>query len=109
MFATIRHYTPKPTTVTQDSMERLRRQLQDDFLPIVQKVEGFHCYYAVNVGGKELLTIGVFDSQKGASESTRRAAEFVKTNKLPFDVGRPEIVEGEVLTSVEAGRMVGTH
>ena len=109
MFATIRTYTPKPNSMTPAAVEQLRRQLHDQFLPIAQKIEGFHSYYAVNAGGKRLITVSVFETQKGSTESTQRAAEFVKKSPLPFDAGTPEVSEGDVLTYAEAGRMVGAH
>jgi hypothetical protein len=107
MFATIRRYTPKPNSMIKNNIEQLRKQLHDDFLPIAQKIDGFHGYYAVNVGGKQLITISLFDNQKGGPESTRRAAEFIKQNPLPFDPGQPEVSDGEVVTYAEAG--VGAH
>jgi hypothetical protein len=107
MFATIRKYTPKPNSMNKSNIEQLRKQLHDDFLPIAQKIDGFHGYYAVNVGGKQLITISLFDNQKGGAESTRRAAEFIKQNPLPFDLGQPEVSDGEVMTYAEAG--VGAH
>ncbi|MGH7526790.1 MAG: hypothetical protein ACREMX_08800 [Gemmatimonadales bacterium] len=109
MFATIRKYTPKPGSDIKAGMEQLRRQLHDDFLPIVQGIPGFHGYYALNVENRDLVTISVFESREGGTESTRRAAEFVQKNPLPFDVGRPEILEGELLTYAEAAREVGAH
>ena len=109
MFATICKYTPKPNSMTKPNVEQLRRQLHDQFLPIAQKIDGFHGYYAVNVGSKQLITISVFDTPKGGAESTRRAAEFIKQTPLPFDPGPPEVTEGDVLTFAEAGREVGAH
>ncbi|HEY8257717.1 MAG TPA: hypothetical protein VIG08_08680 [Gemmatimonadales bacterium] len=107
MFATIRTYTPKPDSMTAAKVDQLRIQLHDGFLPIAQKIHGFHGYYALNVDGKKLITISLFYNQAGAAESTRRAAEFVKQNPLPFDPGTPEVSEGEVVTYAEAG--VGAH
>ena len=110
MFATIRRYTPTPAgSMTKDAVQKLRGQLDHDFVPIVQKIDGFHGYYAIAVGEKELVTINLFETEKGATESTRRAAEFVKQNPIPFQVGKPAISEGEVLAFAEAGRMAGAH
>jgi hypothetical protein len=109
MFATIRKYTPKPNSMTKPNVEQLRHQLHDTFVPMAKRIDGFRGYYAVNVGDKHLITISLFETQKGAAESTRRAAEFVKQNPLPFDAGTPEVSEGEVVTFAEAGRLVGTH
>jgi hypothetical protein len=106
MYATIRKYTPKGK-VDQKTLDDLKHRIDDGFLPLVQDIRGFHCYYAVNVGNKELVTIGVFEDRTAAAESTRRAAEFVKKDPMKDQLGSPEIFEGEVLTSKEAA--VGAH
>ncbi len=101
MYATIRRYTPKGT-VDKKTFQDLKGRLEDGFLPLVQDIRGFHCYYAVNVGDKELVTIGVFEDKTGATESTRRAADFVKKDQLKDQLGSPEILEGDLLVSKEA-------
>lgn len=106
MYATIRRYTPK-ATVDQKTLDDLKRRIEEGFLPITQDIPGFHCYYAVNVGSKELVTISLFDDRTGAAESTRRAAEFVKKDPMKDQLGSPEILEGDLLVSKEAA--VGTH
>ena len=70
--------------------------------PSVQDIRGFHCYYAVNVGNKELVTISIFEDKTGAAESTRRAADFVKKDPMKDQLGSPEVFEGELLVSKEA-------
>jgi hypothetical protein len=39
---------------------------------------------------------------RGLGESTRRAAEFVKTLPIRDQISAPEIIEGEVLVSRES-------
>jgi hypothetical protein len=106
MYATIRRYTPKGT-VDQKSIDDLKRRIDEGFLPAIQDVRGFHCYYAVNVGNKELVTVSIFEDKTGATESTRRAADFIKKDPLKDQLGSPEILEGELLVSKEAA--VATH
>jgi hypothetical protein len=102
MYATIRRYTPKPGTVDKKAWDDLGRRIEKGFVPKVQDVRGFHCYYTINVDNKELITIGLFDDKAGATESTRRAAEFVKTDPLKDQLGAPQISEGELLVMREA-------
>jgi hypothetical protein len=106
MYVTIRKYTPKGK-VDQKTLDDLKNRKNDGFLPMVQDIRGFHSYYAVNVGDKQLVTIGVFEDRTAAAESTRRAGEFVKKDPMKDQLGSPEILEGEVLTSKEAA--VGAH
>ncbi|HEU5039689.1 MAG TPA: hypothetical protein VFT84_02640 [Gemmatimonadales bacterium] len=106
MYSTIRRYTPKGT-VNQQTIMDLKRRIEDGFLPMIQDIRGFHSYYVVNVGNKELVTIGVFEDKTGATESTRRAADFVKKDPLKDQLGSPQVLEGELIVSKEAA--VGTH
>jgi hypothetical protein len=101
MFATIRRYTPKGT-VDKKSFDDLKHRIEEGFLPLAQEIHGFHGYYAVNVGNKQLITISIFDDKAGAAESTRRAADFVKKDQLKEQLGTPEVLEGELLVSKEA-------
>jgi hypothetical protein len=107
MYATIRRYTPKPGTVDKKAFDELKQRIEKGFLPKVQDVRGFHGYYAVNVDNRELVTIGLFDDKTGASESTRRAAEFVKTDPLKDQLGTPQILEGDLIVMRESA--VGAH
>ncbi len=102
MYATIRRYTPKTGTVDLKAFNELKHRIEDGFIPIAQDIRGFHCYYAVNVGNKELVTISLFEDKTGAAESTRRAADFVKKDPLKDQLGSPEIFEGELLVLKEA-------
>ena len=106
MFATIRRYTAKGT-VDKKALDDLKRRIEDDFLPIAQDIRGFHCYYAVNVGNKQLVTISLFEDKTGATESTRRAAEFLKNEPIKEQLGTPEVLEGDLLVSKELA--VGTR
>lgn len=102
MYATIRRYTPKPGTVDRKAIDDLKQRIENGFVPTAQEIRGFHCYYVVNVGNKELVSIGIFEDKNGAVESTRRAAEFVRKDPMKDQLGTPEILEGDLLVSKEA-------
>jgi hypothetical protein len=102
MFAIIRRYTPKPGTFDKKALDDFGKRIEKGFVPKVQDVRGFHCYYAINVDNRELITIGIFDDKAGATESTRRAAEFVKTDPLKDQLPAPQVSEGELLVMREA-------
>jgi hypothetical protein len=99
MFVTLRRYSPKNGAITKASLDLLRRQIHDEFLPKAQSIPGFRGYYLVNVDNKELLTISIYDSAEGAADCTRCAAEYTLRNPLMYELGRPEVTEGAVLTS----------
>ena len=101
MYASIRRYTPKNPANTQN-VNDLKRRIEENFLPVVQDIRGFHSYGVVNAG-KDLLSINIFEDKEGAAESTRRAQEFVQRDPLKDQLGKPEIFEGEFLILKEAG------
>jgi hypothetical protein len=102
MYASIRRYTSK-TTTTKEAIDDLKHRIEEKFTPIVQEIRGFHTYGVVNVGDKELVSISIFEDRNGAAESTRRAAEFVQKDPMKDQLGKPEVLEGELLLLKEAG------
>ncbi|MGH7509708.1 MAG: hypothetical protein ACREMZ_09565 [Gemmatimonadales bacterium] len=102
MYATIRRYTPR-TGATQEAIEDLRHRIEENFLPLVQDIRGFHSYGVLKANNKELVSISVFEDRNGATESTRKAAEFVQKDPLKDQLGKPEVIEGELMVLKEAG------
>jgi hypothetical protein len=102
MFTTIRRYTFKDPTKAKDAFVDLKRRIENNFVPRLHDVPGFHCYYVVNSNDRELVTISIFETRAGTEESTRRAAEFVRQDPLKDELMAPEIIEGELLVSKEA-------
>jgi hypothetical protein len=49
-----------------------------------------------------MFTVSVFDSKESATESTVRAAKFVQQDPIKDQVGKPEVIEGEVLVHRDA-------
>src|SRR3954464_8382056 len=102
MYATIRRYSPKNGAVNKASLEVLRRQIHDEFLPILQEIPGFRGYYVVSVENREVLTLSFYDSAEASAEPGRCAAEYTLRNPLVFELGKPEVTEGRVLTAAES-------
>jgi hypothetical protein len=101
MFVTIRRYSPKNGAINKASLEVLRRQVQEDFLPVLQQIPGFRGYYVVNVDDRELITLSFCQTSEASAESARCAADYTLRNPLVFELGRPEVTHGEVLTCAE--------
>ena len=62
---------------------------------MIQGVPGFVAYYAIR-SGADGMTITICQDQSGTTESTRRAADWVRQNVLAAISSPPEIIEGEV-------------
>src|SRR4051812_121248 len=99
MYASIRTYTSAPGTGTQAVFDELRRQIEHDFVPRIQEINGFHAYFAVRGDRDRMTTISIFETEEGAAESARRAAEFARSDSLPMQLGTPDIVQGSVFVA----------
>ncbi len=91
MYTAVRHYSIK-----SGSFGEIKQRI-DGFVDIVSKVSGFVGYYFVNSGNNTVVTVSIFESQAGADESTRAAAEWVKANLAGFMEGPPTVMAGEVV------------
>jgi hypothetical protein len=107
MFVTIRRYSPKNGAVNKASMELLRRQIQDQFLPVIQQIPGFKAYYVLNVADREVLTLTFCQSEEGTAEANRCASDYTMRNPLVYELGQPDVTESQVLTSVESPEAAG--
>ena len=107
MYATIRRYTLRDASRSQDTIASFKQRIEESFVPKIQDIQGFHCYYVVNANDRELVSISIFETAAGAQESTKRAADFVRADPAKDQLSSPDVVEGEVLFSKEAA--VGAH
>ena len=101
MFVTIRRYSPKNGALNKASLDLLRRQFQDLFLPIVQAVPGFRAYYVLNVNDQEVIMLNFCDTEHAAGECSRCLADYTMRNPLVYELGRPEVTESQVLARCE--------
>jgi hypothetical protein len=92
MYASIRKYK------SSDVAETVKR-VHEGFVPIISKAPGFVAYYVVDGGGGSLASVSLFETQGGAEESNRMAADWVKANLASLMAGPPEITAGEVEVS----------
>jgi hypothetical protein len=88
-------------------LELLRRQLHDEFLPLARKIPGFSGYYVLNVSDRELVTLSFCQTREASLEASRCSADYTLRNPLVFELGRPEVTEGEVLTFAEGPNDAG--
>jgi hypothetical protein len=100
MYTTIRRYT-----IEREKMSQLMRDIRQNFLPLISQVPGFLAYDAVDAGDR-LVTVSMFETKEGATESTRRTAQYVKGQKA-FQLADVEITEGEVTVHKAAERGIG--
>ena len=78
------------------SVAEIIRRNKDEFMPIIKQVPGFMSYNVVDAGNGTMVAISTFQDKSGAEESTRRAADWVKTIKQLVP-NPPQVTEGEVV------------
>jgi len=91
MYAVVRTYSGQGGA----ELFELLGQREQDVRGIMTGVEGFVSYVAVRTGDGG-VAVTVCDDKAGADESSRRAAEWVKTN-LSVPVDPPAITAGEAV------------
>ncbi len=92
MHANIRRYVVHP-----GAMEKIAKQINDDFLPILRGIPGFVAYYAVDAGHGIGMSITIFEDQAGAERSAAEAKEYIRENMASLFPNQPENMDGEVL------------
>jgi len=102
MFVTIRRYSPKNGAVNKASLDLLKRQIEEQFLPVIKAVPGFHAYYVLSVANREVITLSFCRTEEGLAESNRFASEYTSRNPLVYELGQPEVTECRVLTLAQS-------
>jgi hypothetical protein len=102
MYATIRRYSTK-SAVSRQAIDDFKRRIEENFVPKLGDIRGFHSYGVLTSGDRELVSITLCEDRQGTTESTRRAAEFVQKDPMRDQFGQPEVIEGELLILRESG------
>ena len=97
------HATFRRISVTPGSAEEVGRLIEQEYLPLIADVPGFHTYTLVALGDDEVTSIGVFDSAESAAEANERARTWVAERLAPFVASPLEARDGAVLVSHRAG------
>jgi hypothetical protein len=90
MYAVVRVY--RGASALFDELARR----EQDVRSVISGVPGFTAYYLVRSGDSG-ASITICQDQAGTSESSRRAAEWVRQNVPDAARTPPEITEGEVM------------
>ncbi|WP_037669867.1 hypothetical protein [Streptomyces griseus] len=76
------------------------RRVNDGFVPLIREVPGLVAYYWVDAGNGVMVSTSVFESEAGAEESIRRAADFVRDNLAELLPNPPQVMSGQVVASL---------
>jgi hypothetical protein len=94
MFATIRRYE----AIDQARTSELVKRADETLVPSLSELPGFSGYYLIEAGNGVMSSIGLFDTEAHADESTRLASNWVRDQKLETALPNPpKITSGEVV------------
>jgi hypothetical protein len=94
MHATIRRYEG----IDQSRTDELVKNVDENLLPRLTKMQGFSGYYLVEAGNGVMSSIGFFETSAQADESTRVLETWVRDEKLERALPNPpKITGGEVV------------
>ena len=97
MHITIRRYRIHPGS-TQELVDRI----QTSFLPIISEAPNFVAYHAFDEGDGDVSSVSIFKDEASAHASNEIAASWVMKNVASLISMPPQIIEGEVIASIEA-------
>jgi hypothetical protein len=93
MYAAMRRYEG----ITDDA--EAGRLVGESFIPLLEHVPGFVCYYWIDAGDGAMASMSVFEDKAGADESVRLAHEWVLENAAELIPNAPQVTEGLVVAS----------
>jgi hypothetical protein len=94
MFATIRRYEE----VDQARTSELVKRADETLVPSLSELPGFSGYYLIESGKGVITSIGFFDTEAHAEQSSEVASNWVRDQKLETALPhRPRITSGEVV------------
>jgi len=94
MHATIRRYE----SIDQSRKSEVLKKVDENLLPLLKDLPGFNGYSLIDAGNGVIASVGFFDTQVQADESTRIAGSWLREQKLETALpNRPKITAGDVL------------
>jgi hypothetical protein len=98
MHATIRRYE----SVDQSRTDELIKKVNTGLIPLLSKMPGFAGYRFIDHGKGVMTSVGIFDTEAQADESSRVAANWVAEEKLDKLVPEPpQISVGQVVAQAD--------
>jgi hypothetical protein len=94
MHATIRRYE----AIDEARTSELVKKAEDGLLPRLSELPGFNGYYLIEAGNGVLSSVGFFDTEAHAEDSTRVASNWVREEKLETALPNPpKVTSGRVV------------
>ena len=84
--------------IDRNGTDEVIKKVGESLVPRLSELPGFSGYYLIEAGNGVMSSIGFFDTQAHAAESTRVAATWIREEKLECALPNPpKVTDGEVL------------
>ncbi|MEA2229473.1 MAG: hypothetical protein QOF04_3103 [Solirubrobacteraceae bacterium] len=94
MYATIRRYESVDATRSSE----LVKKVDEGLVPRLSKLPGFAGYHLIDAGSGVVSSVGFFETEAQADESTRVASNWLREENLETALPvAPKITSGEVV------------
>lgn len=94
MHATIRRYE----SIDQSRTSELVKKADESLLPTLRELPGFTGYSLIDTGNGVMTSVGFFDTEAQADESTRVAGSWLREQELETALPNPpKITSGKVV------------
>ena len=94
MHATIRRYE----SIDQSRKSEVLKKVDENLLPLLKDLPGFNGYSLIDAGDGVMTSVGFFDTEAQADESTRIAGSWLREQKLETALPNPpKITSGDVV------------
>lgn len=94
MHATIRRIQLRPGQAAE-----VARLIETEYLPQIEKVDGFVGYTLVDLGGDVISSLGLFTSEASAEQANAVAQTWTAANLAPYVASPLEASAGSVLVN----------
>ena len=96
MHATIRRYE----SIDQSRTSELVKKVDETLVPTLSELPGFNGYSMIDAGDGVMTSVGFFDTQAQADESSRIAGSWLREQKLEAALPNPpKITTGKVVVN----------
>ena len=96
MHATSRRYE----SIDQSRTSELVKKVDETLLPTLSELPGFNGYSMIDAGDGVMTSVGFFDTQAQADESSRIAGSWLREQKLEAALPNPpKITNGKVVVN----------
>jgi hypothetical protein len=94
MHVTIRRYE----SIDQSRKSEVLKKIDESLLPTLSELPGFNGYSLIDAGNGVMSSVGFFDTEAQADESTRVASSWLREQKLDTAFPNPpKITSGDVV------------